>query len=75
MCVGRYTCTGNNRKVTSFIRGLDLCDGRYDTPEHRLFHDLDTVFKVDVHQPTYPVSKLIHLFTHLCTRYPFGYDI
>ncbi|KAK1432601.1 hypothetical protein QVD17_09498 [Tagetes erecta] len=47
---------GNNRKVTSFIGGLDLCDGRYDTPEHRLFHDLDTVFKDDVHQPTYPVG-------------------
>ncbi|XP_071710398.1 phospholipase D delta-like [Rutidosis leptorrhynchoides] len=47
---------GNNRKVTSFIGGLDLCDGRYDTPEHRLFHDLDTVFKDDVHQPTYPAG-------------------
>ncbi|PWA49563.1 phospholipase D delta [Artemisia annua] len=47
---------GNNRKVTSFIGGLDLCDGRYDTPEHRLFHDLETVFKDDVHQPTYPAG-------------------
>ncbi|MFS7970206.1 putative phospholipase D [Helianthus anomalus] len=47
---------GNNRKVTSFIGGLDLCDGRYDTPEHRLFHDLDTVFLDDVHQPTYPAG-------------------
>lgn len=48
--------SGNNRKVTSFIGGLDLCDGRYDTPEHRLFHDLDTVFKDDVHQPTFPAG-------------------
>ncbi|KAL4582777.1 hypothetical protein LXL04_007336 [Taraxacum kok-saghyz] len=47
---------GNNRKVTAFIGGLDLCDGRYDTPQHRLFHDLDTVFKDDVHQPSYPVG-------------------
>lgn len=47
---------GNNRKVTAFIGGLDLCDGRYDTPQHRLFHDLDTVFKDDVHQPTYPAG-------------------
>ncbi|KAJ9540895.1 hypothetical protein OSB04_027401 [Centaurea solstitialis] len=47
---------GNHRKITAFIGGLDLCDGRYDTPEHRLFHDLDTVFKDDFHQPTFPVG-------------------
>ncbi|KAK9071459.1 hypothetical protein SSX86_010028 [Deinandra increscens subsp. villosa] len=50
---------GNNRKITAFIGGLDLCDGRYDTPEHRLFHDLETVFKDDIHQPTFPVSVYI----------------
>ncbi|KAL6893728.1 hypothetical protein ACP4OV_007826 [Aristida adscensionis] len=48
--------SGNNRKVTAFIGGLDLCDGRYDTPEHRLFKDLDTVFKKDFHNPTFPVN-------------------
>ncbi|XP_065630648.1 phospholipase D delta isoform X4 [Quercus suber] len=46
--------SGNNRKITAFIGGLDLCDGRYDTPEHRLFGDLDTVFKNDFHNPTFP---------------------
>uniref|UniRef100_A0A5B6Z9E0 Phospholipase D n=1 Tax=Davidia involucrata TaxID=16924 RepID=A0A5B6Z9E0_DAVIN len=45
--------TGNNRKITAFIGGLDLCDGRYDTPEHRLFCDLDTVFANDFHNPTF----------------------
>ncbi|WVZ62645.1 hypothetical protein U9M48_012365 [Paspalum notatum var. saurae] len=49
--------TGNNRKITAFIGGLDLCDGRYDTPEHRLFKDLDTIFKDDLHNPTFPVNK------------------
>ncbi|XAR56329.1 Phospholipase D [Bertholletia excelsa] len=43
--------TGNNRKITAFIGGLDLCDGRYDTPEHRLFRDLDTVYANDLHNP------------------------
>ncbi|KAI3816963.1 hypothetical protein L1987_10748 [Smallanthus sonchifolius] len=43
---------GNNRKISAFIGGLDLCDGRYDTPEHRLFRDLDTVFANDYHNPT-----------------------
>lgn len=50
---------GNNRKITSFIGGLDLCDGRYDTPEHRLFEDLDTVFQNDYHNPTFPVSNVL----------------
>jgi Phospholipase D Active site motif len=51
----------NNRKITAFIGGLDLCDGRYDTPQHRLFADLDTVFKNDLHQPTFSVSTSILL--------------
>ncbi|CAN0878527.1 Phospholipase D delta, partial [Linum grandiflorum] len=46
--------TGNNRKITSYIGGLDLCDGRYDTPDHRLFQDLDTIFLNDFHNPTFP---------------------
>ncbi|KAF3446841.1 hypothetical protein FNV43_RR12021 [Rhamnella rubrinervis] len=45
--------SGNNRKITAFLGGLDLCDGRYDTPEHRLFCDLDTVFEDDFHNPTF----------------------
>ncbi|KAL6220753.1 hypothetical protein ACLB2K_008509 [Fragaria x ananassa] len=48
--------SGNNRKITAFLGGLDLCDGRYDTPEHRLFRDVDTVFKEDFHQPTFPAG-------------------
>ncbi|KAK7352205.1 hypothetical protein VNO80_17623 [Phaseolus coccineus] len=44
---------GNNRKITAFIGGLDLCDGRYDTPEHRIFRDIDTVYQEDYHNPTF----------------------
>lgn len=40
-----------------------MCDGRYDTPEHRLFKDLDTVFKDDFHNPTFPVSSLPSIFS------------
>ncbi|KAF8012709.1 hypothetical protein BT93_I0769 [Corymbia citriodora subsp. variegata] len=47
---------GNYRKITAFIGGIDLCDGRYDTPEHWLFRDLDTVFKDDFHNPTFPTG-------------------
>ncbi|KAL7223763.1 hypothetical protein ACSBR1_025254 [Camellia fascicularis] len=46
--------SGNNRKITAFLGGLDLCDGRYDTPEHRLFRDLNTIFPDDYHNPTFP---------------------
>ncbi|MQL91448.1 hypothetical protein Taro_024056 [Colocasia esculenta] len=46
----------NKRKITAFIGGLDLCDGRYDTPQHRLFRDLDTVFLNDLHNPTFSAS-------------------
>ncbi|KAJ1419990.1 Phospholipase D/Transphosphatidylase [Sesbania bispinosa] len=49
--------SGNNRKITAFIGGLDLCDGRYDTPDHRLFDDLDTVFENDFHNPTFPTNS------------------
>ncbi|GAV78584.1 C2 domain-containing protein/PLDc domain-containing protein/PLD_C domain-containing protein [Cephalotus follicularis] len=45
---------GNDRKITAFLGGIDLCDGRYDTPEHRLFRDLDTIFQDDFHNPTFP---------------------
>lgn len=44
---------GNHRKITAFIGGLDLCDGRYDTPEHRILRDLGTVFQDDYHNPTF----------------------
>ena len=49
--------SGNKRKITAFIGGLDLCDGRYDTPDHRLFCDMDTVFLNDIHNPTFAVSS------------------
>ncbi|KAL5557477.1 hypothetical protein UlMin_039713, partial [Ulmus minor] len=48
--------SGNNRKITAFVGGLDLCDGRYDTPQHRLFKDLNTVFQDDFHNITFPAG-------------------
>ncbi|KAL6848534.1 hypothetical protein ACP4OV_021828 [Aristida adscensionis] len=41
------------RRITAFLGGLDLCAGRYDTPSHRLFRGLDTVFSGDVYNPTF----------------------
>ncbi|KMT00170.1 hypothetical protein BVRB_1g019880 [Beta vulgaris subsp. vulgaris] len=45
---------GNNRrKIIAFVGGLDLCDGRYDTPGHPLFRSLQTVHKDDYHNPSF----------------------
>ncbi|KAG6474500.1 hypothetical protein ZIOFF_068437 [Zingiber officinale] len=53
LSIFKQKASGNKRKITAFIGGLDLCDGRYDTPEHRLFRDLDTIFLDDIHNPTF----------------------
>ncbi|XAR67639.1 Phospholipase D [Bertholletia excelsa] len=34
--------SSSNREIMSFIGGLDLCDGRYDTEDHSLFRTLNT---------------------------------
>jgi phospholipase D1/2 len=39
------------RRIVSFVGGLDLCDGRYDTMFHSLFRTLDTAHHKDFHQP------------------------
>ncbi|XP_042497758.1 phospholipase D gamma 1-like [Macadamia integrifolia] len=41
------------RKIIAFVGGLDLCDGRYDTPGHPLFRTLQTVHKDDYHNPNF----------------------
>ncbi|OVA08453.1 Phospholipase D/Transphosphatidylase [Macleaya cordata] len=37
-------CNSSTREIMSFIGGLDLCDGRYDTEEHSLFRTLNTEY-------------------------------
>ncbi|CAN6466419.1 unnamed protein product [Victoria cruziana] len=44
------------RKIIAFVGGLDLCDGRYDTPKHSLFRTLRTTHKEDYHNPTFPAG-------------------
>ncbi|XVF79954.1 hypothetical protein PTKIN_Ptkin15bG0031700 [Pterospermum kingtungense] len=43
----------NRRKIIAFVGGLDLCDGRYDTPHHPLFRTLQTVHGDDYHNPSF----------------------
>ncbi|CAH9096948.1 unnamed protein product [Cuscuta europaea] len=45
---------GNNkRRIVAFVGGLDLCDGRYDSPEHPIYRSLQTLHSDDYHNPTF----------------------
>ncbi|CAH9127347.1 unnamed protein product [Cuscuta epithymum] len=44
------------RSIVSFLGGIDLCDGRYDTREHSVFRKLD---KEDFHQPNFPGASFV----------------
>ncbi|KAL2547373.1 Phospholipase D beta 1 [Forsythia ovata] len=46
------------RKINAFIGGLDLCKGRYDTPQHPIFSTLETVHKDDYHNPNFTGSAV-----------------
>jgi phospholipase D1/2 len=41
------------RRIVSFVGGIDLCLGRYDTQHHPLFSTLNTVHSQDFHQPNF----------------------
>ncbi|KAK9927360.1 hypothetical protein M0R45_024545 [Rubus argutus] len=43
----------SKRKIIAFVGGLDLCLGRYDTPEHPIFRTLQKVHKDDNHNLTF----------------------
>ena len=49
---------GDTRHIVAFLGGLDLCKGRYDTPQHSLFTNLDTTFNGDFYNRTFHVSIL-----------------
>ncbi|TVU37811.1 hypothetical protein EJB05_11148, partial [Eragrostis curvula] len=44
---------GGRRRIVSFIGGLDLTDGRYDTQDHSLFRTLNTVHSEDFYQGSF----------------------
>ncbi|CAK8568631.1 unnamed protein product [Lathyrus sativus] len=55
---GHHVEGSKKRTVISFVGGLDLCDGRYDTMEHPLFSTLNTVHHDDFHQPNFPGASI-----------------
>ncbi|MQL98186.1 hypothetical protein Taro_030898, partial [Colocasia esculenta] len=53
---------GGLREIISFVGGLDLYDGRYDTEEHSLFRTLDAggAHAIDFYQTSIPRADLHH---------------
>eukprot|EP01090_Pellita_catalonica_P001237 TRINITY_DN10934_c0_g1_i2.p1 TRINITY_DN10934_c0_g1~~TRINITY_DN10934_c0_g1_i2.p1 ORF type:complete len:579 (-),score=94.53 TRINITY_DN10934_c0_g1_i2:21-1757(-) len=43
--------TEESRRIIAFVGGLDLCDGRWDTPGHTLFRSLQQEHSQDFHNP------------------------
>ncbi|KAI9192102.1 hypothetical protein LWI28_018347 [Acer negundo] len=50
--------SAQKRRIVSFVGGIDLCDGRYDTQEHPLFSTLKTTHHQDFHQPNFRGSSI-----------------
>ncbi|OIV98260.1 hypothetical protein TanjilG_14849 [Lupinus angustifolius] len=48
----------SRRRILSFIGGIDLCDGRYDTPLHSIFRTLGTTHHNDFHQPNFKGASI-----------------
>ncbi|KAH0467031.1 hypothetical protein IEQ34_004269 [Dendrobium chrysotoxum] len=46
------------RRIVSFLGGIDLCDGRYDTQKHSLFQTLAREHRNDFHQPNFAGATL-----------------
>ncbi|MED6199171.1 hypothetical protein PIB30_073368, partial [Stylosanthes scabra] len=46
------------RRIVSFIGGIDLCDGRYDTQCHSLFQTLAAEHSKDFYQPSIDGSSI-----------------
>ncbi|EPS71739.1 hypothetical protein M569_03019, partial [Genlisea aurea] len=46
------------RRIFSFLGGIDLCDGRYDTRSHSLFRTLNTYNRNDFHQPNFQGASI-----------------
>ncbi|PUZ45525.1 hypothetical protein GQ55_8G230700 [Panicum hallii var. hallii] len=45
---------GGRRRIACFVGGLDLTNGRYDTPEHSLFRTLNAAHSNDFYQGNIP---------------------
>ena len=54
VCDAEFEDDKSLRRVVAFIGGLDIADGRYDTPEFHLFKTIKTIHLGDFHQNNFP---------------------
>ncbi|MED6193562.1 hypothetical protein PIB30_020706 [Stylosanthes scabra] len=55
---GKQQQQPNKRRIVSFIGGIDLCNGRYDTPTHSLFGTLKGEHIDDFYQKCIPDATI-----------------
>ncbi|KAL3745429.1 hypothetical protein ACJRO7_014521 [Eucalyptus globulus] len=71
------------RRIVSFIGGIDLCDGRYDTQDHPLFKTLySDIHRNDFHQPNFEGASIKKggprepwHDVHCCLEGPVAWDV
>lgn len=70
------------RRIVSFIGGIDLCDGRYDTQDHPLFKTLGSAHQNDFHQPNFSGASIKKggprepwHDIHCCLEGPVAWDV
>ncbi|XP_042488530.1 phospholipase D alpha 1-like [Macadamia integrifolia] len=58
MLMASRSSSKHKRRIVSFVGGIDLCGGRYDTPFHPLFKTLNTSHHDDFRQPNFEGSSI-----------------
>ena len=55
ICDADYEEDGSKRQIVAFIGGLDITDGRYDSPEFHLFKTIKTLHQGDFYRLAYSI--------------------
>ena len=58
ICDADYEEDGSKRQIVAFIGGLDITDGRYDSPEFHLFKTIKTLHQGDFYRLAYSVINV-----------------
>ena len=64
ICDADYEEDGSKRQIVAFIGGLDITDGRYDSPEFHLFKTIKTLHQGDF----YRLAFLLLLCRHILDK-------
>ena len=54
VCDAAFENDESVRKIVAFIGGLDITNGRYDTPEFPLFKTIKNIHQGDFYQNNFP---------------------